>query len=372
MKESLMMSIRMSAFAILWCAAAAFGQTATSAPSSAPASKPAKTYDMARFAGDGWAKMPPEWFHSDEAAEFADNVMSWQLPSGGWPKNVREMQLRDRDIEMASYNRESSFDNSATIPQLRFMGNIAQATGKQQYKDSFFKGLDLVLTAQMPCGGWPQVYPDPHGYKQFITYNDGVMVNIMTFLREVAAGKYAFVDAGRVTKAKAALDRGLECILKTQVVVSGRLTVWGQQHDPNTFAPAKARAFELPYLTAAESTGVVNYLMGIDNPSPQVRQAVHAAVAWMKQSQLSGIKTVRQGRDVVVVQDPNAEPLWARFYDQATGKPVFVGRDSQPKSTLAEIDRERRSGYAWYGHWPTEAFSRYEKWCEKYGEKPVK
>ncbi|MGA2265859.1 MAG: pectate lyase [Phycisphaerae bacterium] len=366
------MSIRMSAFAILWCAAAAFGQTATSAPASAPTSKPAKTRDMSRFSGDGWAKMPPEWFRSDEAAEFAENVLSWQLPDGGWPKNIRGMQLRDKDIETSPDSGRSSFDNSATIPQLRFMGHIAQATGKQQYKDSFFKGLDLVLAAQMPCGGWPQVYPDPRGYQRLITYNDGAMINIMMFLREVAAGKFAFVDAGRVAKAKTAIDRGLECILKTQVVVNGRLTVWGQQHDPDTFAPAKARAFELPYLTAAESTGVVNYLMDLDNPSPQVRQAVHAAIAWMKQSQLNGIRTVRQNRDVVVVQDPNAEPLWARFYDQATGKPVFVGRDSQPKSTLAEIERERRGGYAWYGRWPTEAFNHYEKWCAKYGEQAVK
>ncbi len=363
-----------AAFTILLILAAACCQTppaATGTAASAPASKPAKTYDVTRFAGDGWAKMPPEWFHSDEAAEFAENVMSWQSPDGGWPKNVSQMQWRHKDIGMAFYDRRSSFDNSATIPQLRFMGNIAHDTGKQQYKDSFFKGLDFVLAAQMPCSGWPQVYPNPHGYQRLITYNDGVMINIMTFLRDVAVGKYAFVDAGRVAKAKAAVDRGLGCILKTQVVINGRLTVWGQQHDPDTFVPAKARAFELPYLTAAESTGVVIYLMGIDNPSPQVRQAVHAAIAWMKQSQLNGIKTVRQGRDVVVVQDPNAEPLWARFYDQNTDKPVFVGRDGEPKDTLAEIDQERRTGYAWYGDWPTRAFERYPKWCAKYGEKPV-
>ena len=71
-----------------------------------------------------------------------------------------------------------------------------------------------------------------------------------------------------------------------------------------------------------------------------------------------------------MVADPSAEPLWARFYDQATGKPVFVGRDSVPRDKLGEIEQERRADYAWYGHWPARVIKRYEAWCAKDGEKP--
>ena len=103
-----------------------------------------------------------------------------------------------------------------------------------------------MLAAQMPCGGWPQAFPPAKGYQGLITYNDGAMIGVMSVLRDVATGKYPFVDAQRVERCRQAVDRGVECILKTQVTVDGRLTVWGQQHDPSTLAPAKARASSCP------------------------------------------------------------------------------------------------------------------------------
>ena len=41
-------------------------------------------------------------------------------------------------------------------------------------------------------------------------------------------------------------------------------------------------------------------------------------------------------------------PLWARFYDLNTNKPIFVGSDGVPKSNFSEIELERRTGYLWY------------------------
>ena len=58
--------------------------------------------------------------------------------------------------------------------------------------------------------------------------------------------------------------------------------------------------------------------------------------------------------------------LWARFYDLKTNQPFFVGRDSQPKTTLAEIENERRTGYAYYGTWPAKLIEvDYAKWKMK-------
>ncbi|MCJ7543285.1 MAG: pectate lyase, partial [Phycisphaerae bacterium] len=335
----------------------------------APASQPAVHYNLERAGDDGWAKMPEEWFRSAEAGTFAQNILAWQLPTGGWPKRPR-MHLEGPDPTTAPAKR-GSFDNGNTMSQMRFLGNRVRVTGDGRCREAFVKGLDFMLAAQMPCGGWPQEFPEPHSYHALITYNDGAMIGVMSVLRDVTAGKYPFVDAAHVERCGQAVDRGIECILKTQVTVNGQLTIWGQQHDPQTLAPAKARAFELPLLVSAESSVIVRFLMDLDSPSPQVRQAVHAAVAWMKHNALTGLRYEMWQQDSAVVADPSAEPLWARFYDQATGKPVFVGRDGVPKADLREIEQERRADYLWYGRWPARVIDRYEAWCAEHGEKPV-
>src|SRR5205823_14454004 len=94
------------------------------------------------------------------------------------------------------------------------------------------------------------------------------------------------------TRAKQAMDRGLQCILKTQVTQNGKLTVWCAQHDEKTLAPAKARAYEHPSLSGSESVGIVEFLIGIEQPSPEVVRAVQSAVAWFNASKVTGIRVV--------------------------------------------------------------------------------
>lgn len=59
-----------------------------------------------------------------------------------------------------------------------------------------------------------------------------------------------------------------------------------------------------------------------------------------------------------------------RFYDLQTNEPIFVGRDSQPKKTIAEVENERRIGYAYYVTNPLKLISEeYPKWAAKWGIK---
>ena len=114
--------------------------------------------------------------------------------------------------------------------------------------------------------------------------------------------------------------------------------------------------------------------MELEKPDDRVKQAVHAAAQWYEQSKLTGIrleqkpdKNSPKGFDVVVVEDPTAPPLWARFYDLETGKPFFCGRDGVKKSSLAEIELERRAGYAWLRPWGEKVLDAYPKWAAKHG-----
>ena len=64
-----------------------------------------------------------------------------------------------------------------------------------------------------------------------------------------------------------------------------------------------------------------------------------------------------------MVEDPNAEPIWARFYDLKMQRPLFADRDGEAKARLSDLGYERRNGYAWYGDWPAALIDReYPAW----------
>jgi len=66
-----------------------------------------------------------------------------------------------------------------------------------------------------------------------------------------------------------------------------------------------------------------------------------------------------------LVPDAN-KTVWARFYEIATNRPFFSGRDSRKKYNVAEIEVERRTGYAWYGTWPEKLIMiKYPEWVKR-------
>jgi PelA/Pel-15E family pectate lyase len=314
-------------------------------------------------------KQTPEWYASAEALRIADNVILYQRESGGWPKNIDMAKSLD-DNDRASLLRQkkkndSTIDNGATYTQLSFLARVYTAQKQERHRESFLNGMDHLLKAQYPTGGWPQFYPNLCGYYKHITFNDDAMIGVMKLLRDVAAAKpvYAFVDETRRAAALRAVEKGIECILKTQVIVNGKRTVWCAQHDEVTLAPAGARKFEAISLSGGESVGIVRFLMSIKDPSPAVVEAIEAAVVWFEETQLRGIKWVEKNGDRVVVKDPEGGSIWARFYEIRSNRPIFVGRDGVVKYSVAEIEHERRTGYNWYVEEPAKLLKQdYPAW----------
>jgi pectate lyase len=316
--------------------------------------------DAANFPSD-LLKKPDAWYGSADGRKTTTCVLSWQTKAGIWPKAVDTARTTNPD---SSAKSEGTFDNKSTTDELRYLARAYRATNDETCKSSFMKGFDLILKAQYANGGWPQLYPlDKKGYPHHITFNDGSMVRLMEFLSEVATkDAYSFVDADRRDAARAAVDRGVGCIVKSQVVINGKPTVWCAQHDEVTLAPALARAYELPSLSGSESAGVVRFLMSLEKPSPEVIRCVKAAAAWFESAKITGIRVDTVNGDRQVNSDSSAPPLWARFYDLKTGRPFFCDRDGVKKSELSEIGKERRNGYAWYGSWGESVASDYAKW----------
>ena len=317
------------------------------------------------FSWERYVQKPDAWYRGAEGTRVADNVLSYQSPQGTWPKNI-DTALKPYEGDRARLH--GTFDNGATRGEMRFLGRAYNATKREPYRRALLKALDHILEAQYPTGGWPQSYPPGSGYHRHITLNDGAMAGLMILLRDVAQSEeFAFVDPPRRRKAKQAFDRGVRCILKCQIVVRGQPTAWCAQHDERTLEPRKGRSYEHASISGGESAGVIRLLMSLDDPSPEVIRAVNAACRWYQTAKLTGIRQTRRDGDKVIVPDADAPPLWARFYEIGTNRPIFSGRDGVVKYDIGQIEHERRNGYAWYGGWGTEVSAEWAKWKKKHG-----
>lgn len=310
----------------------------------------------------------------------AENMLLWQRNNGGWPKEpYNDFTGYDRaqttaEITTANNtknNTDTTIDNNHTIGELRYLLSAYKSTKNSNYLIATEKAIDYLFLAQYANGGWPQYYPDKSGYRHQITFNDNAMVNVMNLMWDIAKGKNNLDLVNPVYKDKAvtAFNKGIDVILKTQITVNGKKTAWCAQHDEVTLLPALARSYELPSISGSESVGITRTLMLVEQPSAEVKQAVKDAVAWFNSAKLFDIKTQSTSNptDVIVVSSPG-NIIWARFYDLNTGLPFFCSRDGIKKATLAEIEIERRTGYSWYGTWPSGLIdTEYNTWKSKHG-----
>jgi len=310
----------------------------------------------------------------------AETLLLYQRDSGGWPKNFEWDDAVDENKkkELLSQKRrnDTTIDNGATYREISYLARAYARWKDERYKQAALRGIAFLLKAQYDNGGWPQYYPDARGYSRHITFNDNAMIGVMSLLRDIEHGKpeFGFVDDRTRRKAAEAIEKGIDCILKCQIVVKGVKTVWCAQHDEKTLEPQKARSYELASLSGAESVKIVRFLMMIDNPTRQVAEAIESAVAWFEKAKISGIRvegvedvSKPGGRDRIVVRDASAPPMWARFYEIETNRPFFCSRDGVPKYRLSEISHERRTGYSWLGHYAESLLEKeYPAWRKKW------
>jgi PelA/Pel-15E family pectate lyase len=303
---------------------------------------------------------PLPWYGSNEAVRIAGIIISFQTPAGGWSKNLnlaeqarvpgesfapdnnsRLLGKGDFDSPPAGHwDYVGTFDNNATVSELYFLAKVIAAGGTNQvatWRASFLCGLDYIFAAQYPNGGWPQVWPRQGGYHDAITYNDGAMINILNLLRDVSTGtnEFAFVPEKTRRLAAASLQRGLACVLATQIVVGGRRTVWCQQHDPLTLQPVSARNYEMPSEVSSESAQIMMFLMEQLHPGPEIIESVNAAAVWFEKTQIPDMafKFV-PGEGRRLASTPGNGPIWARN-PVASMAPEEIAREQIDAQLLA-------------------------------------
>jgi PelA/Pel-15E family pectate lyase len=310
-------------------------------------------------------RKPDSFYRSDEGRRMAENILSWQdAATGGWPlMNTTREPFTGDESKAGPWGRRAALIK-ATVNEMRFLARAHRATEDERFRTAVLAGLEFILAAQYPSGGWPHSYPPrATDYSRFATFNDDLLPDLMSLLHEVGnTREFVLVGPEARARARAAFERGLEFVLRTQIMVDGRPTGWAQQYDPDTLEPRPARAFEPVAISGGESASVLRMLMELPKPSPAVIAAVEAGVQWYRDAQIDGLRVIHGDGDRIAVADPTAPPVWARFYEIGTGRPIFAGRDGVIRYALAEIEQERRNGYAWYNHHGTALFARHAEW----------
>lgn len=314
---------------------------------------------------------------------LAGNMITWQMPHGGFYKNAVGVYKSPWDGKAersgwfgANGVELGTIDNDATVTELLFLADVYRRSGEAKYRDAARKALDFLLNMQYASGGWPQVYPARTGkvtYSNYVTFNDDAMVRVMIALDHAAQRKAPFdgdvFTAEQRSRLAAAIDKGVDFILKAQIVQQGVKTVWCAQHDPVDHSPRGARSFELASKSGKESVLIVAFLMTRPQ-TPQIKAAVKAAIAWYRSSAVRVDDTAYVSRPAGNTNDsynpitPKAgSTMWYRFYDVDADVGFFSGRlptDDPPgtgkKYNIMEIEPERRYGYQWGGPYGTQLF----------------
>ncbi|MBI1400241.1 pectate lyase [Hyphomonas sp.] len=319
----------------------------------------------------------PRHDESDVRA-IADNLLLMQRNHGGWVQNRDPLQVMSAgDVKQLLAEKgetQGSFDNRNVFTQIEYLMGAFVLTGEQQYREAATRGLDYLLRNQFEtCGGWPHSVPAQAAYQSRLTVADEVFSGPLTLLRRISEARAPFdaFDAETRATAKAALARGEDCLLRLQVRQGDTLTGWAGQYDPMTLAPMGGRTFELTAIVSQETVAILDYLMSIESPSPEVIASVAGAAEWLRAVQIEGwrLETVplqseqayryhNAKFDRQLVADPGARPLWARFYDIADNTPVLANRDGMRVERFDQIDPERRTGYSWYGNWASTLLDR--------------
>jgi PelA/Pel-15E family pectate lyase len=301
---------------------------------------------------------------------YAVNITTWQMYHGGFSKANESNYLNpwNGSASLSEWYSGSTplgmYDNNATVSEIRFLANQYKVSGstanKNLFREAIAKGIDFILISQQTNGSWPQVYPARTGttYSNMATFNDNAMVRLMVMVKDIIDSRAPFdsdiVSAADKSSLQTALTKSVQFALNAQIRNGNKLTVWCQQHDPLSYAPVGARAYELPSKSGSESVGITAFLMNWPQQTTEVQAAVRGAVQWYIDTRVPDMRW--QSPDFV--SSPGSS-LWYRFYNVEDDRGFFCDRDGVKVYDITQISMERREGYQWGGSYGTGLITAY-------------
>jgi len=273
-----------------------------------------------------------------QAAQEVKQALLWaQLASGGWdtvhdfaPVAARKRHYR-RDLDAGDTDRgsrgaHSTLDDDKTQFALKFLLELAQLPESKDdapLHAALKFGMDALLAAQMPHGGWPQGFSGPAdptlpvkkptlpqewsrtwpevNYTGYVTLNDG---NLFSIAKLLARAHELTKDERYLAALKKLGDFHL--LAQCPEPQPG----WAQQYNAN-MEPTWARKFEPPSVSGHESLWALETLheIWLVTGDDKYKAPYESALAWLERSKLPG-------------------NMHARFYELNTNKPLYFVKDT--------------------------------------------
>ena len=285
--------------------------------------------------------------HLDAARDAARALVYGQLRSGGWtnsidfdPEGSRVAQYR---VGKGRGKDNSTLDDGITPAALRLLMHVDRALGfdDRPIHEAARIGLDALLAAQFPNGGFPQVWTGPvaprpvvparypgddwraegkvKNYWDMYTLNDDSAADALDALLDAIA-------IYRDDRAEAAARRLGRFFLLAQM--PDPQPAWAQQYD-EAMRPIWARKFEPPAIAGRESQGVIEALLKLHRHTGDAAylEPIPRALAYLKRSLLP------DGR-------------LARYYELKSNRPLYMTRKGDDYS-LTYDDSALPDHYGW-------------------------
>ncbi|MFM8891585.1 MAG: pectate lyase, partial [Planctomycetia bacterium] len=271
------------------------------------------------------------------ARAAGEAVVACQLASGGWEGDFDfaaeqagrywlHQQVLAGDTERGKRRSTSTLDDDKTQSALLFLlelSRLAECRDDAVLQEAVAFGLESLVAAQCPNGGWPQKFAGPADrtlpvspaaypsdwprrwpdlpYAHFYTLNDGNLDRAVRLLLRAheLTGEARYLAAAR---------KAGDFLILAQMPQPQR--IWAQQYN-EAMEPVWARKFEPPSVTAGESIGAMETLVELFlvTGDGRFREPLADALAWYDRSALP------DGR-------------YARFYELRTNKPLYFVKDS--------------------------------------------
>lgn len=327
----------------------------------------------------------------DKAREIAQNLMSFQHPvHGGWDKHNQHDGFTPNSSGRFGVG---TIDNGQTTGHIWFLAKTLfylpeNSSLKSPLENSIRLALNnFIFQMQYENGGFPHTYPEMHGYEKYIKINQNSMAYVLEILRAISLNDpyFAFLSNDIHQEASERYQKGLDFLIKAQIIQNGVKTGWAQQYN-NNYQPVKARAFELPSIASKETAYLIDFLLPEYRQNSEVKTAVDAAVHWLEDSVIEDVEfyTPKENRDDAC-QRKTGEKVWSRFYHLENNRSFFVGRPTEKNDEnvyLAEGNvwgpggicqtwkkfrqeqKERANGYGWFLNSPQRTIRNYYRFIE--------
>ena len=312
--------------------------------------------------------------HLAAATAAGEALVYGQLKSGGWTNKIDF----DPAGDPAAYRNgrggkrnHSSLDDGQTPSALRLLIrlDVAHRGDHGEIAEAAAVGLDSLLAAQFPGGGFPQVYTGPVGdrpvlpaalpagdwrelprvkeYWYLPTLNDGLAGQVAATLR-LGRIAYADRDPRRSARCDAALRRLGDFLIRAQL--PRPQPGWAQQYD-DAMRPAWARPFEPPAVASSESQDVIETLLDLHAATgePRFLDPIPAALDYLDRSALP-------------------DGSLPRYLELGTNRPLYMtrsGRRYEPTYSDANLPGH----YGWKRHSHVEKLRR--RWRRQTAGEPA-